>query len=132
MRKTNYELVKEFHETFGHPVKNEPGLPDVQTMQLRYDLIEEELEEMKDGMSKGDVVSIADAIGDILYVAYGAALCYGVNADDLVQEIHDSNMTKLGEDGKPIRREDGKIMKGPSYRKPDIESVIYNGNEKVY
>lgn len=122
--KTNYELVKEFHETFGHPVAERPNLVNTKMAKLRIDLIKEEFDEFQDAICDNDIIEIADAIGDILYVTYGAALVYGINADDVLEEIHRSNMTKLDADGKPIRREDGKILKGPNFQEPDIAGAL--------
>lgn len=121
---TNYERVKEFHERFGHLVNKTPNWPPEEVINLRLKLIEEECDELQVAIDNDDLVSIADALGDILYVVYDAALCFGINADAVVSEIHNSNMTKLGENGNPIRRADGKIMKGPQYRPPNIKGVL--------
>ena len=106
---TNFEKVKEFMSTFGQEVRNFPSTRiELSTQKLRYDLIKEELDELKEAMVESDLVEIADAIADILYVTYGAAAAYGINADMVFDEVHDSNMSKLDEDGNPIYNDDGK------------------------
>lgn len=125
-QKTNFEKVKEFHEAFNHPVRTQPMIPDMNEQILREDLIDEEFKELKRAMVNDDIVEVADAIGDLLYVVYGAALVCGINADKVFDEVHKSNMSKLGDDGKPIYREDGKILKGENFKKPDIAKVIFN------
>lgn len=120
-------MVREFHEVFGHPVADEPGLIPDERAWLRYDLIAEELSELFDAILAGDMVAIADALGDLEYVVHGAAIEWGIPLEDVVREVHFSNMTKLGADGKPIYREsDGKIMKGPNFEEPDLEGVLIN------
>jgi len=109
---------------FGQEIKKTPDWPDPETKHLRVDLIEEELQELKDAISDNDIVGVADALADILYVTYGAGAAFGINLDVCFQEVHGSNMSKLGEDGKPVYREDGKVMKGPNYREPDLEAVL--------
>ena len=121
---TNFEKVMEFMNIFGQEVKKKPEWPDVQTKYLRVDLIEEELEELKDAIAEDDFVGVVDALTDILYVTYGAGAAFGVNLDVTFNEVHRSNMSKLGEDGKPIFREDGKVLKGPNYTEPDLQSMI--------
>ena len=125
--KTNFERVKEFMESFGQEVKSKPKWPNDETMELRIDLIEEELGEFKDAIINGDgtLVDVADALSDLLYVVYGAGHSFGIDLDDCFAEVHRSNMSKLGEDGKPIYREDGKVLKGPNFSEPDLTSVLY-------
>lgn len=121
---TNFEKVMEFMNIFGQEVKKKPEWPDVQTKYLRVDLIEEELEELKDAIAEDDFIGVVDALTDILYVTYGAGAAFGVNLDVVFNEVHRSNMSKLGEDGKPIFREDGKVLKGPNYTEPDLQAMI--------
>lgn len=121
---TNANKVKHFMETFHQEVKNIPELPSDEIQQLRVALIEEELTELKEGITKGDLTEIADAITDILYVTYGAAHAFGIPIDDCFEEVQRSNMSKLGLDGKPMFRPDGKVLKGPNYSEPDLESVL--------
>ena len=125
--KTNFQRVKEFMESFGQEVKSKPEWPDSETMELRIDLIEEELGEFKDAIVDGDgtLVDVADALSDLLYVVYGAGHSFGIDLDDCFAEVHRSNMSKLGEDGKPIYREDGKVLKGPNFSEPDLTSILY-------
>ena len=125
--KTNFQRVKEFMESFGQEVKSKPEWPDSETMELRIDLIEEELGEFKDAIVDGDgtLVDVADALSDLLYVVYGAGHSFGIDLDDCFAEVHRSNMSKLGEDGEPIYREDGKVLKGPNFSEPDLTSVLY-------
>ena len=123
--KTNFGLVGEFMETFGQDVKFTPNLGDKDLQQLRYDLIAEELGELKEALCKQDEVDVADALTDLLYVVYGAGHAFGLNLDKCFDEVHASNMSKLGEDGRPIYREDGKVLKGPKYFKPMLEAVLY-------
>lgn len=119
-------LVRDFHQAFGHPIKSNMafGLADEKTNALRLSLIEEELRELKQAMDQNDIVEVADALGDLVYVIYGAALVWGIDLSAVVSEIHRSNMTKLGADHKPVYREDGKILKGPNYRPPDIAGLL--------
>ena len=121
---TNFEKVIQFMNTFGQEVKSKPDWPDVTTKHLRVDLIEEELEELKEAIVEDDLVAVADALTDILYVTYGAGAAFGINLDVCFQEVHSSNMTKVGSDGNPVYREDGKVMKGPNYREPDLKTII--------
>ena len=117
-------LVQEFHETFGHPVALTPGLIPKERAAFRVSLIEEELQELKDAIEAGDLVEIADALGDLEVVVNGTALEYGIRMPEVVREIHASNMSKLGEDGEPIYREDGKILKGANFWHPRIDVVL--------
>ena len=123
-RATNFELVGDFMEAFGQDVHIEPTWPDFSTRELRLELIQEEVDELGEAMEQRDMVGIADALTDILYVVYGAGHAYGIDLDECFQEVHASNMSKLGEDGKPIRREDGKILKGPNFFEPDLQSCL--------
>ncbi len=120
------ELVKEFHEKFGHPVKNTPDVKDLDTATLRLELLMEEVLELGHALQTGDVVETFDALCDIQYVLDGAFLALGFHnfKEAGVKEVHDSNMSKLGTNGKPIVREDGKILKGPNYFPPDLESIL--------
>ena len=122
---TNNDKVKKFMEAFGQEVKKSPELPDAETVNLRIELIAEELEELWDACEKKDLVEIADALTDILYVTYGAGHAFGIDLDKCFTEVQRSNMSKLGEDGKPIYRDDGKVMKGPNYSEPDLKSVLH-------
>ena len=121
---TNFELVGDFMEAFGQDVQFEPTWPDFNTRELRIELIQEELEELSDAVADRDMVQIADALTDLLYVVYGAGHSFGIDLDECFQEVHSSNMSKLGEDGRPIYREDGKVMKGPSFFEPDLEGIL--------
>ena len=121
---SNFEKVGIFMRTFGQEVKNEAKFPDEKIIKLRYDLIAEELEEFKVAIKDKDIKEIADALTDILYVTYGAGHAFGINLDKCFEEVQNSNMSKLGEDGKPIYNESGKVMKGPKYFKPNLEKYI--------
>ena len=121
---TNADDVKTFMTTFGQEVKSKPEFPDLDTVNLRIELIREELQELVDACGARDIVEVADALTDILYVTYGAAHSFGIPIDACFKEVQRSNMSKLGEDGKPIYREDGKVMKGPGYSVPDIKNVL--------
>ena len=129
--KTNFQRVKEFMESFGQEVKSKPEWPDSETMELRIDLIEEELGEFKDAIIDGDgtLVDVADALSDFLYVVYGAGHSFGIALDDCFAEVHRSNMSKLGEDGEPIYREDGKVLKVHNFSEQDLTSVLYCTDE---
>ena len=118
---TNFERVREFHRVFKLISSLTPTLDVGDTVKkLRVDLIEEELQELKDALAANDIVEVADALTDLLYVVYGAGDVFGINLDDCFEEVHSSNMSKLDEEGNPIYREDGKILKGPNFRKPDL------------
>ena len=117
---TNAERVKEFMEVFGQEVKESPELVDHKTAMLRLKLILEEYEELEDAQAEGYLVGVADALSDILYVVYGAAHAFGIPIDECFEEVHNSNMSKLGADGKPIFRADGKVLKGPDFYEPDL------------
>ena len=121
---TNFESVKNFMETFGQEIREKAGFPNEKITSLRYDLINEELDELKEAMDNKDIKEIADALTDILYVTYGAGHAFGINLDKCFKEVQNSNMSKLGEDGKPIYNEKGKVMKGPNYFKPDLSKFV--------
>jgi len=122
--RTNFDKVRIFMESFGQEVKSKPKFPDKETINMRVDLISEELEELKDACFNRDMVEVADALTDLLYVVYGAGHSFGIDLDDSFREVHVSNMSKLGEDGKPIYREDGKVMKGPKFKPPALQEVL--------
>jgi len=124
MNMTNFEKVRVFMENFGQEVKTTPDLSTLEVRALRYDLIKEEVEELFDAIAENDLVDIADALTDILYVTYGAGHAFGIDLDACFDEVQRSNMSKLGADGKPIYREDGKILKGPNYFAPDLEKFV--------
>ena len=111
-------------KTFGQEVKNEAKFPQEKIINLRYDLIQEELEEFKTALKDRNIKEVADALTDILYVTYGAGHAFGINLDKCFEEVQNSNMSKLGKDGKPIYNEFGKVMKGPNYFKPNLEKII--------
>lgn len=117
-------LVREFHNTFGHPNPTSPTLIDKDTADFRWDIFWEEYEEYLYAVQTEDIIEIADALGDMLYILYGTATTHGINIGPVLEEIHRSNMSKLGEDGKPIFREDGKVLKGPNYFRPNIAAVL--------
>jgi len=121
---TNFESVRKFMETFGQEIKKKASFPESKTISLRYDLIREELEELKDALDKKDIKEVADALTDILYVTYGAGHAFGINLDKCFEEVQNSNMSKLGLDGKPIYNDKGKVMKGPNYFKPDLNKFL--------
>ena len=121
---SNFNKVKTFMETFGQEVKTKPSFSSDKINTLRYDLIKEELEELKIAMENKDLLEVADALTDILYVTYGAGHAFGIDLDKCFEEVQNSNMSKLGEDGKPIYNESGKVMKGPKYFKPDLSKFI--------
>ena len=121
---SNFNKVKIFMNTYGQEVKNTPEFPDSKIVQLRIDLIQEELNELKEAINNNDIIEVADALTDILYVTYGAGHSFGVDLDSCFNEVQNSNMSKLGDDGKPIYNESGKVMKGPNYFKPNIKKII--------
>jgi predicted HAD superfamily Cof-like phosphohydrolase len=123
---TNFEKARDFMRAFGQNVQSRASLQDKKTAELRYELIREELEELREAIDKENLLEIADALTDILYVTYGSGHAWGIDLDTCYTEVHRSNMSKLGEDGKPIHREDGKVMKGPGYSKPNLVPVILN------
>jgi predicted HAD superfamily Cof-like phosphohydrolase len=126
MKRTTLDQVKEFHEAYGLPVLDAPAIDHAQTIKLRINLLQEELDELKAALEQGDIVETLDALTDLQYVLDGAYLSFGLHTVKTAafDEVHRSNMSKLGADGKPIRRpEDGKVMKGPNYSPPDLKAV---------
>ena len=123
---SNFHDVKIFMEKFGQMVRTQPQFPDDKTMQLRLDLIKEELGELEEAMKTKNLKEVADALTDILYVTYGAGHSFGIDLDACFAEVQRSNMSKIGLDGKPIYSESGKVMKGPNYFKPNLKKLINN------
>ena len=121
---TNFESVKKFMETFGQEIKEKASFPDDKITSLRYELIKEELNELKEAIDSKDIKEVADALTDILYVTYGAGHAFGINLDKCFEEVQNSNMSKLDLNGKPIYNEKGKVMKGPNYFKPNLPPII--------
>ena len=121
---TNFEKVRLFMKTYGQEVKDKAGFSDAKTNKLRIDLIKEELEELTDAMQDENLLEVADALTDILYVTYGAGHAFGIDLDKCFEEVQNSNMSKLGNNGKPIFNDQGKVMKGPNYFKPDLSKFI--------
>ena len=121
---TNFKSVKKFMETFGQEIKEKAQFPNEKITSLRHDLIKEELNELKEAMDNNDIKEVADALTDILYVTYGAGHAFGINLDKCFDEVQNSNMSKLSENGEPIYNESGKVMKGPNYFKPDLTKFV--------
>ena len=121
---TNFEKVREFMKTFGQEIKEKAGFPNEKITSLRYELIKEELEELKEAINSKDIKEVADALTDILYVAYGAGHAFGIDLDKCFEEVQNSNMSKIGNDGKPIYNDKGKVMKGPNYFKPALKKFV--------
>ena len=121
---SNFESVKKFMQTFGQEIKEKASFPNEKITSLRYDLIKEELDELKEAIKNKDIKEVADALTDILYVTYGAGHAFGINLDKCFEEVQSSNMSKLGIDGKPIYNAKGKVMKGPNYFKPDLTKFV--------
>ena len=121
---SNFESVKVFMRTFGQEIKDKPSFPSAKITQLRYSLIKEELNELREAIDKNNLKEVADALADILYVTYGAGHAFGINLDACFTEVQSSNMSKLGKDGKPIYNEHGKVLKGPTYFKPDLSKFV--------
>jgi len=121
---SNFNSVKKFMLQFGQQVKNNAEFPTDKIVKLRYELILEELNELKEAIKQKDIKEVADALTDILYVTYGAGHAFGINLDKCFDEVQKSNMSKLGADGKPIYNEHGKVMKGPNYFKPDLNKFV--------
>ena len=121
---SNFKDVKTFMATFGQMVRTKPQFPDEKTIQLRYDLIKEELNELEHAMKTKNLKEVADALTDILYVTYGAGYAYGIDLDKCFKEVQRANMSKLGTDGKPIYNEKGKVMKGPNYSEPNLKKFV--------
>ena len=121
---SNFQRVKKFMLTFGQEVKEKAEFPENKITSLRYELIQEELLELKEAIDKKDIKEVADALTDILYVTYGAGHAFGINLDKCFEEVQNSNMSKLGKDGKPIYNEKGKVMKGPDYFEPNLNKFV--------
>ena len=121
---SNFESVKKFMKIFDQEIKEKAEFPNDKIISLRYELIREELEELRDALDKKDIKEVADALTDILYVTYGAGHAFGIDLDKCFQEVQNSNMSKLGIDGKPIYNEMGKVMKGPNYFKPNLKKFV--------
>ena len=121
---TNFNKVGIFMKTFGQEVKSKPSFSTDKINKLRLDLIKEELDELKEAMDNKDLLEVADALTDILYVTYGAGHAFGIDLDKCFEEVQNSNMSKLGDNGKPIFNESGKVMKGPKYFKPDLNKFL--------
>ena len=121
---TNFKSVKKFMETFGQEIKEKASFPNDKITSLRYELIKEELDELKEAIDKRDLKEVADALTDILYVTYGAGHAFGIDLDKCFEEVQNSNMSKLDADGEPIYNDVGKVMKGPNYFKPDLSKFI--------
>ena len=126
---SNFNKVKKFMETFGQEVKEQADFPNQKIQDLRYDLIKEELEELKVALQEKDLKEVADALTDILYVTYGAGHAFGIDLDKCFEEVQSSNMSKLDDNGKPIYDRNGKVMKGPNYFKPNLEKILVYSNE---
>ena len=122
---SNFSKVGTFMKTFGQEVKDKPAFSTDKINKLRIDLIKEELEELTEAMKNNDLLEVADALTDILYVTYGAGHAFGIDLDKCFDEVQNSNMSKLDENGKPIFNESGKVMKGPKYFKPDLSKFVY-------
>ena len=123
---SNFQSVKKFMVTFGQEVKNKAEFPNEKITKLRYDLIKEELEELGQAIKDKNIKEVADALTDILYVTYGAGHAFGIDLDKCFEEVQNSNMSKLDANGKPIYNENGKVMKGPNYFKPDLKKFLNN------
>ena len=121
---SNFNKVGTFMKTFGQEVKSKPSFSSDKINKLRIDLIKEELEELQEAMKNNDLLEVADALTDILYVTYGAGHAFGIDLDKCFNEVQNSNMSKLGENGEPIYNESGKVMKGPNYFKPDLSKFV--------
>jgi len=121
---SNFRGVKKFMQIFGQEIKDKAEFPNEKIVQLRYELIREELEELNQAIKERDLKEVADALTDILYVTYGAGHAFGIDLDNCFDEVQKSNMSKLGSDGKPIYNENGKVMKGPNYFKPDLNKFL--------
>ena len=121
---SNFDDVKNFMNIYEQEVKTKPSFPSEKIVQLRYDLIKEELDELSVAIKDKDIVEVADALTDLLYVVYGAGHSFGIDLDKCFAEVQRSNMSKLGNDGKPIYNENGKVMKGPNYSKPNLKQFL--------
>ena len=121
---SNFNSVKKFMQTFGQEIKSSASFPSEKIVKLRYGLIEEELLELKKAIEERDITEVADALTDILYVTYGAGHAFGIDLDKCFEEVQNSNMSKLGDNGKPIYNEHGKVMKGSKYFKPNLKKLL--------
>ena len=121
---SNFNKVKTFMNTYGQEIRDNASFPDKKIVQLRIDLIQEELNELKDAINNNDIIEVADALTDILYVTYGAGHSFGINLDKCFDEVQDSNMSKLDENKQPIYNDSGKVMKGPNYFPPNLKKII--------
>jgi len=126
---SNFDKVKKFMETFGQEIKEQADFPNQKIQDLRYDLIKEELAELKVALQEKNLKEVADALTDILYVTYGAGHAFGIDLDKCFEEVQSSNMSKLDDNGKPIYDRNGKVMKGPNYFKPNLEKILVYSNE---
>ena len=126
---SNFDKVKKFMETFGQEIKEQADFPNQKIQDLRYDLIKEELEELKVALQEKNLKEVADALTDILYVTYGAGHAFGIDLDKCFEEVQSSNMSKLDDNGKPIYDRNGKVMKGPNYFRPNLEKILVYSNE---
>ena len=129
---SNFSKVFQFMHSFGQETLSRPTLPDNELADLRLDLIQEEVDELQVALERKDIVEIADALTDILYVTYGAGHAFGLDLDECFEEVHQSNMSKLGIDGKPIYREDGKVLKGRGYKPPQLGRIIQSNLQGDY
>lgn len=130
-RKSNFELVREFHQAFGVPIIYYPTKPLSERKQLRMSLLREEFTEVMQAIGYLDVEQIAKELADLLIIVYGTAHEYGIQLDRVMEEVHRSNMSKLGDDGKPVHRDDGKVLKGPNYKEPDLRDIISDKTPNV-
>ena len=121
---SNFNKVKTFMNTYGQEIRDKASFPNKKIVQLRIDLIQEELNELKEAITSNDIIEVADALTDILYVTYGAGHSFGINLDKCFDEVQDSNMSKLDENKQPIYSENGKVMKGPNYYPPNLKKII--------
>ena len=121
---SNFNKVKTFMNTYGQEIRDNASFPDKKIVQLRIDLIQEELNELKDAINNNDIIEVADALTDILYVTYGAGHSFGINLDKCFNEVQDSNMSKLDENKQPIYNDSGKVLKGPNYYPPNLKKII--------
>ena len=126
---SNFDKVKKFMETFGQEIKEQADFPNQKIQDLRYDLIKEELAELKVALQEKNLKEVADALTDILYVTYGAGHAFGIDLDKCFEEVQSSNMSKLDDNGKPIYDRNGKVMKGPNYFRPNLEKILVYSNE---
>ena len=126
---SNFDKVKKFMETFGQEIKEQADFPNQKIQDLRYDLIKEELAELKVALQEKNLKEVADALTDILYVTYGAGHAFGIDLDKCFEEVQSSNMSKLDDNGKPIYDRNGKVMQGPNYFKPNLEKILVYSNE---